>query len=174
MRLFVAIRIPDDVKKGLKKASAPLEGIPGVRMMPLENLHLTLKFIGEVEGEKEKGMGDALAGVKFSPFSVELFGAGAYPSINMPRAIWVGGKSTGAEELAGKIDDALLPLGVGKEKFSVHLTVARANGRVDLSEFLKTGNAGAFEVRSFALMKSTLAAGGAVYECLREFPAEGE
>ena len=173
MRLFVAIRVPDDVMKRLETARSPLIGIPGVRMMPLDDLHLTLKFIGEAKESKAEEIRNALSGVKFSPFSIELSGAGAYPSMRLPRAIWVGGKSPGAEQLAEKIDAALLPLGIGKEKFSVHLTVARSQGGADIREFVgKTEEVGAFEVRSFFLMKSTLTPGGAVYKCLREFPAE--
>ena len=168
MRLFVAIKIPDDVKKRLEGAGAPLKGVLGVRMMPMENLHLTMKFIGEVDGGKAKEIEAALSQVKFSPFSVELSGAGAYPSMKLPRAIWVGGKSPGAEELARKIDDALLPLGIGKEKFSVHLTVARSQGGVDIRKFVeKTGEVGLFEVKSFSLMKSMLSPSGAAYESLK-------
>ncbi|VVC01820.1 RNA 2',3'-cyclic phosphodiesterase [uncultured archaeon] len=141
-------------------------------MVPLENLHLTLKFIGEVDEGKAKEIAEALAAVKFAPFPVSLAGGGAYPSLAFPRAIWVGGKSPGAEELARRIDDALAPLGLKKEKFSVHLTVARAGAKVDLGAFVKTGKVGAFEVRAFALMKSTLAPSGAAYEVLREYAAE--
>jgi len=111
--------------------------------------------------------------VLFAPFTVRLSGAGAYPSEHFPRAIFIGGESKGAEALAAEIERVLSPFGLKKEKFSVHLTVARSKGAGDIEEFVRNvGDVGEFEVRSFCLMKSRLLPQGASYEVLREYPAQ--
>ena len=173
MRLFAAIPVPAKLHPAIASATGHLEGCMGVRVLSQENLHLTLRFIGDVGEEKAKEIGRALSQVRFAPFSVRLFGAGAYPDTHFPRAIFLGGESKGAEKLAADVEAALLPFGLRKEKFSVHLTVARSKGAGDIDAFLKhTGEVGAFEARSFCLMKSTLLPQGASYEMLGEYPAK--
>ncbi|MFA6489219.1 MAG: RNA 2',3'-cyclic phosphodiesterase [Candidatus Micrarchaeia archaeon] len=196
MRLFVAIRLPEECRPAVAKAAAPLEGALGARLLEAENWHLTLKFIGDAGEADATRISGALAEISFAPFAVSLFGAGAYPSNNVPRAIYVGGESEGAKELAKKVDGALSFLGGKPEKFSVHLTVARSTrsfgtpndlltsrtthrstvskGVADIEEFVqKTGAVCEFEAKSFCLMRSTLGAQGAIYEVLREYPANG-
>ena len=172
MRLFVAIRLPQEIIPAVERASLPLRSALGARLLPQQNWHITLKFIGETPHEKLGQIQAALGAVKFKPFFVHLFGAGAFPSERVPRAIWIGGKSPGAAELAAKVDDALSFLSLPRERFSLHLTIARSKGAADIEEFLKTGEVGEFEVRSFCLMKSSLWASGANYEVLKEFAAQ--
>lgn len=174
MRLFVAIRLPKEALPAVLEAARPLDGALGARPLAPENLHLTLKFIGDADAEKAKRIETALSAIRFQPFPVSLSGAGAFPSQNVPRAIWIGGKSEGAESLAAKAEEALSFLNLPKEKFAVHLTVARSKGVADIEDFLRTGEVCSFEARSFSLMKSTLTPAGACYEVLREFPAEGD
>lgn len=175
MRLFVGIPVPDGAKAEIAKAAKVLDGCMGARLLPPENWHLTLKFIGEADEAKRKAIEEALGKVAFAPFTVELFGAGAFPSLRVPRAIWIGGKSQGAQELAAKVEEALSFLGLPAEKFSLHLTVARSKGIADVEEFIaKTGAVCSFDAGKFALVKSTLVAHGAIYEVLREFPAQGQ
>ena len=173
MRLFAAIRLPADALPAVLEAAKPLQNALGARALPAESLHLTLKFIGEADAAKAKEIETALSAIRFPPFSVSLSGAGAFPSERVPRAIWIGGKSEGAEKLAAKVGEALSFLKLPEEKFAVHLTVARSKGIADLEDFLKTGEVCSFDVHSFSLMKSTLTPAGACYEVLREFPAEG-
>jgi len=173
MRLFVAIPVPSAVHASISQAAEPLRDCMGVRTLPPENYHMTLRFIGDADGEKAKKIGEALSAVRFAPFTVVLRGAGAYPNVQFPRAIFVGGESKGAEMLSAEIENALLPFGLQREKFSVHLTVARSKGAGDIEDFLKkTGEVCSFEVNSFALMKSRLMAHAASYEVLREYRAE--
>ena len=173
MRLFVAIPVPASIHPAISRAAEPLRDCMGVRTLPPGNYHMTLRFIGDVDEEKAKQIGEALASVRFSPFTVRLSGAGAYPNVHFSRAIYIGGESKGAEALAAKVEEALLPFGFQEEKFSVHLTVARSRGAGDIDDFLKkTGEVGSFEASSFALMKSTLLPGGAAYDVLREYPAQ--
>lgn len=177
MRLFVAMRLPAECRPAIAKAAEPLDGALGARMIGQENWHFTLKFIGEVDEVQATRIEDALAGVKFAPFAVKLAGAGAYPSREVPRAIWVGGESEGAKALAAKIEEALAFLGGKPERFSVHLTVARSKGVAYVDKFMgnaeSLGEICSFEAKSFCLMKSVLGAQGATYEVLREYPANG-
>ncbi|HIH18651.1 TPA: RNA 2',3'-cyclic phosphodiesterase [Candidatus Micrarchaeota archaeon] len=173
MRLFVAIRLPKEMIPAVERAAAPLDGALGARVLPRESYHLTLKFLGETPNERLEEIKQALSKIKFQPFDVHLSGAGAFPSKGIPRAIWIGGESQGAGELAQKIEEALFFLGLPKEHFSVHLTVARSKGVADMEDFLKTGEVGTFGVRSFCLMKSSLTPAGALYEVLKEFAAQG-
>ena len=172
MRLFVGLKLPDGIVPAIKAAASTLEGALGARVLPQESWHITIKFIGEVPVEKHADIGQALSGIRFSPFQVHLFNAGAFPSKGIPRAIWIGGESLGAGELSLKVEEALRFLELPKEHFSLHLTVARSKGVADIEDFLKTGEVGSFEARSFVLMKSVLGAQGAIYHVLKEFPAE--
>jgi len=172
MRLFIAIKIPKTALPGIARASTLLEG-SGARILPAENLHITLKFIGEVSEGKVAGIETALSAICFSPFNVTLSGAGAFPTEKFPRAIWLGGKSEGAEELAAKVESAISFHGLKDEKFALHLTVARSNGDAKIGEFVRnTKNVGSFEVRSFFLMKSFLSKSGAAYAVVKEFTAK--
>ena len=172
MRLFVALLVPASINPAVSLAAEHLRDCMGVRLLPPADWHLTLRFIGEADEEKAKQIGDALSAVKFSPFTVHLFGAGAYPNTAFPRAIFVGGESSGAGQLAAKVEDALTPFGLQNEKFSVHVTVARSKGAGDIDAFLKdTGEVGSFEVNSFVLMKSKPLPQGAAYDVLKEYPA---
>jgi len=174
IRLFVAILVPSSEHPAILRAAEPLHDCMGVRTLPPDNYHMTLRFIGDADEEKAKKIGEALESVRFAPFTVALRGAGAYPNVQFPRAIYIGGESAGAQKLAAEIEHALSSFGFQKEKFSVHLTVARSKGAGDIDDFLKkTGEVCSFEVKSFALMKSRLMAHAASYEVLREYPAEG-
>jgi len=174
LRLFVAIPVPSALHPAVSRAAGPLRDCLGVRLILPGSYHLTLRFIGDTDEEKARRIGEALSAVAFTPFSVRLFGAGAYPDVHFPRAIFIGGKSKGAEALSAEIGKALLPFSLPKEKFSVHLTVARSKGAGDIDLFLKeTGEVGQFEARFFVLMKSILLPQGASYEVLREYPAQG-
>ena len=178
MRLFVGLKVPPEAYPAIEKASAPLVDALGVKMLPPDNWHLTLKFIGDAEDERKvKEIGEALASVHFSPFEILLMGAGAFPDPDRPRAIWIGGKSPGCVDLATKIAEALAFLKLPHEHFTIHLTVARAPKSIaDIEDFLvmnKDKEVCSFTADRFQLMKSTLTPAGAVYEVLNEFGAEG-
>jgi 2'-5' RNA ligase len=173
MRLFAGVPLPKEALAAVQGASLPLKDALGVRMVAPENLHITLCFIGNVEDAKLARVADALCAVRFSPFSISLSGAGAFPNRHFPRAIWIGGKSEGAEKLAASVCGALPFLPLKREKFSAHLTVARSNSAGDIEDFLqKTGEVCSFYVRSFVLVRSKLTPVGPVYEVIKEFPAQ--
>ena len=85
----------------------PLKDALGVKVLPPDNWHITLKFLGEVPEEKMKRIEAALSEVSFAPFAVSLSGGGAFPNNDYPRAIWVGGESQECIALAEKVESAL-------------------------------------------------------------------
>ena len=138
-----------------------------------ENVHLTLKFLGEIpEGEIEH-IGAALRKVcgDHTPFDASLSSFGAFPSARRARVIWAGA-AAGSEELralAADMEAAFEPLGFGREDrtFVPHVTLGRVRGKpVKLELPAVVPGEARFEISRVELMESRLAAGGAVYETL--------
>jgi 2'-5' RNA ligase len=145
-----------------------------------DNVHLTLKFLGEVEGGRLEALGEALAPAAAScpSFSLAIERLGAFPSLSRPRVLWAGvGEGAGAAgALAGLVDAALAPLGFPPETrpFSAHVTLGRVRTpRADrpLAEALDRGGAfGRQPVNRVSLMRSELSPRGARYTELAGFP----
>jgi 2'-5' RNA ligase len=181
VRLFVALELPESHRASL--ADVCERGRRGgVRWVAAENVHLTLKFLGEVDEGLAPDVEEALAGVAEAarPFALALEGGGCFPNERSPRVIWVG-VAEGAEEasrLAAEVERALKPLGFAPEKrrFRPHLTIGRpkdpraaATATAEKIEQLRGYGAPAAEVRGLALIKSTLTSEGAVYDVVRRF-----
>lgn len=186
MRLFVALEIPADVRdnlavflKDMRERSEQLAE-KGVRWVRPENLHVTLKFIGEVAEARLEGIRAALSTVRSeATLAVRLRGLGFFPNENRPAVLWTGlDAATQLPTLATDIDDALATQGITKEKraFVPHLTVARLATPM-LHEKLRQAirkNAerefGSFDAREFHLVESKLKPTGAEYTSLGSFP----
>jgi 2'-5' RNA ligase len=186
VRLFVALEIPAAVRdnlaallKDLRELSLQLGDKRGRWVRP-ENLHVTLKFIGEAADTKLAGIRDALAKIRLdAPVDLQFRGLGYFPHEKHPRVVWVGlNASANLALLAGEIDRALEPQGVATEKraFAPHVTLARFEPPV-LHE--KLGAAiqknsqrefGSFQAREFHLIESKLRPSGAEYTTLASFP----
>ena len=132
MRTFIALDLSDEVKKELARLENALkETNADVKWVNPDNIHLTLKFLGEVAEKKIPEINkiiDDIAASKQS-FETNLFKMGAFPDLNYPRVIWVGidKNCSEVENIASKIDETLLRIGFKKEKrdFSAHLTIGR-------------------------------------------------
>jgi 2'-5' RNA ligase len=174
IRLFVAIALPDSVADGLL---AMQSGVPGARWSAREQLHLTLRFIGEVDGRDANAIDESLATISAPRFTLELKGVGAFGGKN-PRALWAG---VAANEpllhLQRKIESAMQRLGLPAEerKYTPHVTLARLRatpaGRV--MDFLADHSLYAslpYEVNCFALFSSRLTPNGSIYVVEREYP----
>ncbi|HMK60356.1 MAG TPA: RNA 2',3'-cyclic phosphodiesterase [Dissulfurispiraceae bacterium] len=175
MRSFIAIEIPESVRVALKdviKIMAVDSG--GVRWVQPANIHLTLKFLGEVRDDivPEIACRLELIGKNHSPFEIEASGAGAFPSLRDPNVIWVGlGRSGQLEALVEDIEKSLAEIGFQREhkSFSPHLTIGRVKEKRGINSIIKmlaTYNEtffGSIEVREILLMKSILKASGAEY-----------
>ncbi len=177
-RLFVAVELPEDVKGRLASCRG---GVEGARWQDIAQMHLTLRFIGEVDQPQEVDIRAALTGLRFQPFQVTLAGIGLFGKARRPRALWVGvDDPKPLKHLHEKIDQALVSAGVAPEerKFTPHVTLARFRGRARRLEDFLDSCAGlalpAFEVNSFALFSSHLSHTGAQYRVEEAFPARSD
>src|SRR5690348_3750710 len=121
MRLFVALPLPDDVAQGLLMLQS---GVPGARWSTREQLHLTLRFIGEADGRDANAIDEALATISAPRFTLELKGVGAFGGKN-PRALWAGvAPNEALIHLQRKIESAIQRLGFPAEerKYTPHVT----------------------------------------------------
>src|SRR3569833_539857 len=112
MRLFTALSIPDRVAQSLMLVQG---GVPGARWQVREQLHLTLSFIGEVDGRDAAAIDDALAGIRAPGFSLQLHGVGQFGEGRKSRAhaLWAGCRANPAlDHLQRKVDTAIRRVGV--------------------------------------------------------------
>jgi 2'-5' RNA ligase len=167
MRLFVALSIPDSVAAGLFLIQA---GSPGARWQTREQLHLTLRFIGEVDGREANDIDDALSAISSPRFSLALKGTGEFGGKN-PHAVWAGVNDVQAVgHLNRKIEVALQRIGVkaDERKFTPHVTLARLRAAprervIDWVADHALYASAPFDVAEFALYSSVLTPNGSVY-----------
>jgi 2'-5' RNA ligase len=190
VRLFVALEIPSAVQENLaaalrefREATERVKG-KGPRWVRPENLHVTLKFVGEAALEKLDAIRSALAGVR-SERRVELScrGLGFFPHERRPQVFWAGlGASENLPKLADDIDRSLAAIGFAREKraFASHLTLARIDPP-RLDEKLRAAIAkaasrefGSFQASEFHLIESKTKPSGAEYTRVASFPFAAE
>jgi len=181
MRLFVAVNLPPEVRERLAAAQDRLRHAQAdVSWVRAENIHVTLKFLGETEKRLER-IRPALAevGRAGAPFSMEVSGVGSFGG-RVPRVVWVG-VGDGAEpliQLAGRIEAALARVGFAKERrgFTAHLTLGRvrsprnAEALLAALQELRAEKFGTLTATQFDLMQSELRPSGSVYTPLEKFP----
>jgi len=180
VRVFVAIFPPPEIRKKTLVSARRLSSEDRVRWTRPENVHLTLKFLGDVRKETlddlRAALGEACAG--HAPFDVALAGLGAFPSTRRARILWagVGAGSNRLRSLATDIDAALAHLGFEREKrpYVPHLTLGRVRGRPASLDLPSTTRELRFRVRHVELMESTLTAEGATYRTVEDFALEGD
>jgi 2'-5' RNA ligase len=134
VRCFVALPVPDPVREALAAIRQAAPPRSPVRWVAPQSIHLTLKFLGQIEPPVLDSVRGALSSFPWNlaPFAFTLSGVGAFPGTGRPRVLWVG-VTDGAERvvaLAEKVEQALGPLGLPREEraFSPHLTIGRVNG----------------------------------------------
>jgi 2'-5' RNA ligase len=176
-RLFVALVPPAPVRAELAALAAPL---PGVRWTPADNLHLTLRFIGETDEVRQERFAQALTRLHVEPFVLPVGDVGLFPSRGPAKVLWagVGHGHTRLYQLRKQVDEALLSvdIGVAMPGFHPHFTLGRIGENYDaktLANFLAR-NAGfeapPFRVTEVHLMASELAPGRPpVYQVVRTF-----
>lgn len=175
IRLFVAITLPESIRKEVQGMG---RAIPNGRPVPEDQLHLTLKFIGEVEGSRLLDIQEALASISHRKLSICLQGVGTFPPRGNPRILWAGVEPAGHTiALRNSIEKKLLLIGIAKErkKFTPHITLARLNNSPirQVQQYL-AGNAflhtETFTVNSFELYSSQLTGKGALHRLENSFP----
>jgi 2'-5' RNA ligase len=182
MRTFIAIELSDEIKNTLDQTQSHLKYAGAdVKWVELSNIHLTLKFLGEIDEktcENVKSILDETA-KSYKPFEISLKEIGAFPNIDFPRVIWVGLDKGEKEttELADKINTALSDqVGFDKEArvFAAHLTIGRVRSpknKPALKEKFTTCSLKLTTsqiVSSVILFQSTLTSAGPVYTKLHE------
>lgn len=186
MRLFVAVPLPPEVRAAVTGATAPLrKGCPPVAWVGEENLHLTLKFLGEVDPGRLPAIGKALgeAVAPFATFTLHAGGAGAFPSLRAPRVLWVGFREPLelAKALQDNIESALFAAGFPREPkaFRPHVTVGRIRGAAapgwgdTFARVLAGRDFGDVPVTSVQLYESRLTPAGAIYRIAGRHPLAG-
>ncbi|MBE8540604.1 RNA 2',3'-cyclic phosphodiesterase [Geoglobus acetivorans] len=177
MRLFVAIDISEDIRKELLPLLSLLSGYRGIKPVEPENLHITLKFLGEVNDAKAELIRDRLRQIQLEPFKIRFRGIGFFPNSNYLRVIWIGVEGDGIYSLAKDVEESMRKLGFKKDKdFKAHLTVGRVKriGPQDKAKLLKeletySREYGEMVVDNFRLKKSTLTPKGPIYEDVEVF-----
>jgi RNA 2',3'-cyclic 3'-phosphodiesterase len=175
VRLFVAVEIPEEVRIAYAHAQEVIrKSRARLSLVKPEDMHITLKFIGETPGSHLPTLTAALETISVSPFSLDL-GAITLNSPRSPRVIWGDLHDSGAcRNLAGRIEVALIPFGVPAEKrrFTPHITIARIKQFhpsifEDVAE-ISDCCSGSFIIDRFVLKKSELTVNGPIYTDLLE------
>ncbi len=176
-RLFVAIDPPQDIREQLTTICC---GLPDARWIPPEQLHLTLCFIGEVNGAVFQDIREALGDINSALFSLRLQGVGFFPPRGQPRVVWAGiEKNEQLAVLQRKMVTRLFALGLEPEnrKFAPHITLARLHQTPasKVGKYLEMHgllNSAAFAVENFLLYSSILGRKGASHLVEQEYLLE--
>jgi len=177
LRTFVAIFPPPEVRETLLQAARNLSTQGNVRWSLPENVHLTLKFLGDVPEDDLEGVRGTLNLVcgRHEPFEAETSGFGAFPSAKKARVVWagVGEGQDRLRSLAEDLESSLENIGFAAEGrvYRPHLMLGRARGRpagLELPEAAARGLK--FPVREVGLVRSVLGEAGAVYSTLAAYP----
>ena len=177
IRTFIAIKLPDDVIERLREVQTGLkrEGLD-IKWVRPENIHLTLKFLGDIQNSDVDAVGNALesATAPFAPLTLSAAGLGAFPSVKRPRVLWAGvrGDLEMLSRLHARLEEALSRLvGIEKENktFKGHLTLGRIKNKVPpdamidaVSRYGDMASQG-FVADTLHLIKSELKPSGPVY-----------
>jgi len=179
LRTFIALDMPPEIKTALANYVRPLKSLRGrVSWVKPENLHLTLKFLGDTPANRIDEIAAVLQEIAAAstPFSALIAGSGAFPNDEHPRVLWVGlNETTGTlPSLTRAIDEKLKPFGFAPEKkrFAPHLTIGRVKD-ARIPEIIcglreKPFAAMTAQFDEIIFMKSELHPAGSIYTPLRK------
>jgi 2'-5' RNA ligase len=183
MRAFIGIGLPPECRRAIAEAVFPLRARrPAVSWTPESNLHVTLKFLGQIPPDRVDEIGSLLAETAkgFGPFELAVEAPGGFPTLRAPRVLWIGIREP--LELVGKLhenmENALSGAGFPREerRYHPHITVGRVRDRLppgwgeEYAKALSGKSFGVVGVGSFQLYESRLSPGGAAYYVLRDVP----
>lgn len=185
IRSFIAIELSPPIKVKIEEIQNKLKSSTSdVRWVRTEGIHLTLKFLGNIEEERIPEISDIItqSTTDVTPFSLTVRTIGAFPNEKNPKVIWVGTEDESGTlvRLQQALENRLARIGFKTEKraFSPHLTLGRLKspkGKRELTQMLeedKHRECGTFEAQEVCLFKSKLTPGGAIYTKLKIFPLQ--
>ena len=184
MRLFVALALPDDIRWQLRLICGGLAGAG--RWVPPENFHITVRFLGEVDGRDSEYVDAALAGIRAPRFSLRLKGVDAFTSGQRVKSVHaVVEKSQALQHLHDKVESAVVRAGLppAGQKYTPHVTVAwpKDVNLTKLQHYLMEHSlfkTETFAVTHFTLFASEMGSEQSVYTALRSYalsaPVEGQ
>lgn len=176
-RLFVGLELPQEIRNQLLLLQG---GVKGARWQSDSQLHLTLRFIGDVDGGTARDALEALSSVRFQPFQAALTSVGNFGKNGFIRTLWAGATPEAAfEALHKKIDRALISSGLESEgrRYKPHVTLARISQKPrpgEMESFIHRNGlfrTPEFEVNTVSLFLSELGHTGAHYTVLERFEA---
>ena len=176
IRLFVALELPPVVRQALL---AVMGGVTAARWQRDDQLHLSLRFIGEVDRHQAADISAALATVNVAPLTLTLDGVGSFDRRGRIDALWVGVAPRAAvANLAKRVDATLARVGIAPEAraFVPHITVARLGRSAgSISAFPAAPiPALGFDVTGFSLWESRIGVGGSNYDILERYPVRAQ
>ena len=192
VRVFIAVDISTEARDVLGEVIRRLQqlGVSGFRWVRPDGIHLTLKFLGDIETSTVEGILAAMerASMGKGPLTLGLSGIGAFPTTNNPRVIWVGlkGEVERLKELQAHVDRELFSAqGISREArpFTPHLTLGRERDRVSAEQRRNAGAAMAkvdevadvwWRIEELNLVRSTLTPSGAEYSLLGSWKLQGQ
>ncbi len=149
-----------------------------LKLVPPQNIHITLRFLGDINQIMVEKIFEAMKKIRFKPFPVQIQGIGVFPSLNYPRVVWAG-MTIGSEKLKdvfGQLEQNISALGFEKDRygFSPHLTIARVRtgkNKAELGEFVTKKadyDFGSINANCLRLKRSILSPQGPTYSTLKE------
>ena len=180
IRCFIAIEIPETIQNQLARIQETLRSqIQKASWVKPGNIHLTLKFLGDVDPHDLETVGEAIEGVarRHRSFVLRIGGLGAFPNLARPRVMWAGVKVGGervialAQDINVALSDCGFPLDT--KRFNPHLTIARLKERIDLRPYTNQYRqydriqGAEMSVDSISLVQSQLQPAGAIYSTLQ-------
>ena len=181
IRAFLAFDLDDaSVRKKLTEIQSSAVGTGAdLKLVEPENIHVTVRFLGDISASNVDRVYEIMQTVNFSPFVIRIFGIGVFPSLSYPRVLWAGITAGGmeVESIYKQLEADLRKLGVGADErgFSPHLTIARlrsGRNKIQLTDFVsknKNSDFGEINASCLKLKRSELTPRGPVYSTLKEY-----
>lgn len=180
MRAFLAIEIEDYIKDNIDRTQKIIKESDSARInyVKSQNIHLTLKFFGDIDEDKKKEICDVVNKVtsQYNEYKLKLVNVGAFRNINNPRVIWIGIKDKTTVDLIRELDSEFEKIGFEKERsYTPHITIGRVkniNDKAKLKDTLKSLQKeyyGKMEVKEIHLKSSTLTPSGPIYKTEETF-----
>jgi len=182
IRSFIAIELPDDIRRSMADLIAEIRKTKtDVTWVPAENIHLTLKFLGNTDDSLIPKIKERISKKlsHYNVFYIKIVGVGCFPSEKRPRVLWIGIENSAVlNSIQKDLDAEVAGFGFAPDDrpFSPHLTIGRVRSQKGIAEMLRrlsefrTTDFGVVEVKSIHIMKSELKPAGAEHTSIAEIP----